>query len=283
VSPARRFLSVRRAAALVAVAIAVAGCGANADPLHVVRVASAKTLALQGTTFTVTFDQPRPFGGAAEVLGGRAAYDFRRGLGYEALALQPKNGSSRTLFIDFLPAAAFIAPSPAPPGSLPEGKSWISVPLGSKTGTSEALSAQLGGLAPELFLYEIAWGARSASSAGSSVVGHVPMSRYIVSVDLAKALAAAERAGRPALAAALAAELHASASGHVRLEAWVNGPGYVAKVKGPVPGSGLGAVTFVFSNFTAKFTSSPVPAETTVPLTSLGAPSRSLWAIATGS
>jgi hypothetical protein len=283
VRPARRFLSFQRAAVFVAAAIVVGGCGASANPLHQVAGATGKTLALPGATFTVTFDRRRLFGSAANVLGGRAAYDFRSGLGYEALSLKAEKGGTRTLFLDLLPAAAFLAPSPAPPGALPAGKSWISVALGAKSGTSGTLAAQLTGLAPELLLDEIAWGVRSVSPAGSSVVGHVPMSRYSVSVDLAKALAAAKQAGRPALAAAIASELHASSSGHVQLEVWVNGPGYVAKVKGPVPGSGLGTVTFAFSSFAAKFTGSQLPASATVPLNSLGPPSRSLWAIALGS
>ncbi len=268
---------------LVALAIVLGGCGASVDPLHEAVQATAKTLALPGTTYTVTFGGPRPFHGAVNVLGGRAAYDFRAGLGYEALSLVAKDGSSRTLYLDFLPAAAYLAPSPAPAGVFPPGKSWISVPLGAKSATRGALAAQLAGLAPELLLDEIVWGARSASPAGSSVVGHVPMSRYLVSVDLAKALTAARRAGRPALAAAIVDELHASRSGRVELEVWVNGPGYVGKIKGPVPGSGLGTPTFAFSSFTAKFTPSQLPASATVALDSLRPSSRSLWAIALGS
>jgi hypothetical protein len=283
VRPARRLLLSQRVTVLVALAIVVGGCGASADPLHQVVEATAKTLALPGTTYTMTFGRAQPFHGALNVLGGRAAYDFRAGLGYEALSLEAKDGSSRTLYLDFLPAAAYVAPSPAPAGSLPPGKTWISVALGAKRVTSGTLAAQLAGLAPELLLDEIAWGARSASPAGSSVVGHVPMSRYLVSVDLAKALRAARLAGRPALVAAIMDELQASKSGRVALEAWVNGPGYVAKVKGPVPGSGLGTPTFAFSSFTAKFTPSQVPASDTVTLTSLRPSSRSLWAIALGS
>lgn len=283
VRSARRFLFFKRAFVLVAFAIVVGGCGASANPLHKVVDATGKTLALPGTTYSVTFDRPQPLHEAATVLGGRAAYDFRAGLGYEALSLEANDGSSRTLYLDFLPAAAYLAPSPAPAGVLPPGKSWISVALGAKSAASGTLAAQLAGLAPELLLDEIAWGARSASPAGSSVVGHVPMSRYLVSVDLAKALRAARRAGRPALAAAIVDELHASTSGRVELEVWVNGPGYVGKVKGPVPGSGLGSPTFAFSSFTAKFKPSKVPASDTVPLTSLRPSSRSLWAIALGS
>ncbi len=267
--------------ALVALAIVVGGCGASADPVHQVAEATGKTLGLPRTTYTVTFDQPQPFHGTANLLGGHAAYDFRAGLGYEALSLEAKDGSSRTLYLDFLPAAAYVAPSPAPAGSLPPGKSWISVPLDAKSAKTGTLAAQLAGLAPELLLDEIAWGTRSASSAGSSVVGHVPMSRYLVSVDLSKALRAARLAGRPALAAAIADELRASPSGQVHLEAWIDGPGYVAKVKGAVPGSGLGTPTFSFSSFAANFTPSKLPASDTVALSRLG--TRSLWRIALGS
>ena len=215
------------------------------------------------------------------MLGGRARPTTSGPeAGYEApeRPWQRTGAFPESLYLDFLPAAAYVAPSRHRPGRFP-GKSWISVALGARRGDAWDAGGALAGLAPELLLDEIAWGARSASPAGSSVVGHVPMSRYLVSVDLAKALRAARRAGRPALAAAIVDELHASRSGRVELEAWVNGPGYVGKIKGPVPGSGLGTPAFAFSSFTAKFTPSQLPASATVALDSLRPSSRSLWAI----
>jgi hypothetical protein len=283
VRPTLRFLFFPRAVVLASIAIVAVGCAARGDPSHEVAAATKRTLALTGASYTVTFDRPRLFGATAKVLGGRAAYDFRSGVGYEALSLEAKDGGSRTLYLDFLPAAAFVAPSPAPRGSLPPGKSWISVALGAKSVTDPTLAAQLAGLAPELLLDEVAWGTRSTSHVGSSVVAHVPMSHYTVSIDLAAALAAARRTGHPAVAAAIESELHASPSGRVRLGVWVNGPGYVARVRGPLPGSGLGTPTFAFSSFVVKFARSQPPASSTVALTSLGPPSRSLWAIALGS
>ena len=78
--PARRLLLSQRVTVLVALAIVVGGCGASADPLHQVVEATAKTLALPGTTYTMTFGRPRPFHGAAErARRTRAAYDFRAG------------------------------------------------------------------------------------------------------------------------------------------------------------------------------------------------------------
>ncbi len=67
-----------------------------------------------------------------------------------------------------------LAPSPAPAGVLPAGKSWISAPLSTPT-ADHTLAAQAEGLAPALLLDEVAWGARSASSLGTQVVEAVPM------------------------------------------------------------------------------------------------------------
>ncbi len=267
--------------ALGALSVALTGCGDPAHPLRQVTHAAGKTLSLPGVGYTVTFARPTLFGRSVRLLGGKAVYDLRSGIGYQALGLRLKDGSARTLFLDFLPTAFLIAPVPSPSGILPAGKSWISVSFGPNSPRSyDSLAAQAAGLAPELALDEVAWGARSVVSTGSSVLGHVPTSEYLVSVDLAKALSAARKGGRPGPAAAIADQLRAAPSGRIMLKVWVNGPGYVARIDAPVPGSGLGVASFLFTSFNAGFQRSrPLPAQT-VAFESLS-PSRSLWADAT--
>jgi hypothetical protein len=266
--------------AVVVAAVALCGCGATGTPLRKVNVAVSKTLAVTWARYELALERPHLFAAPIAVQGGRAAYDFRTGLGYEFLQLQLRNRSYQTLFGDLEPATFLLAPSPAPAGVLPEGKGWISAPLAG-SGADRVLAAQAEGLAPVLPLDELAWGARGASSAGTQVVENVPMAEYRVSVDLAAALAAARRERRGAIAAAIEQELRASASGRLPITVWVSGPGYVGKIESKVPGSGLGTVSLLFSSFTRPYTGTVPPASQVVPLTLLERPGHSVWEIAT--
>lgn len=265
-------------------AMALCGCGSSRDPLARAVAATDKTRALPWVRYTLTIEGSQLFEPSIEVVGGRAAYDLRTGLGYEVLELQ-RRGRSQLLWLDFRPAGLLLSPSPAPAGLLPAGKTWISVDLseGAAAPADGDLAAQVEGLAAELSLDEIAWGADSASFVGTHVIGHVPMDEYEVSVDLTKAHSAARRAGRDAVAAAIEDQLRASRSGRLSLRVWVNGPGYVGKIEESVPGSGLGLVTFSFTSFTRPYTGTgPAPSQI-VPLASLGTGDRPLWTIVTGS
>jgi hypothetical protein len=267
---------------VVLAAAALSGCGASRDPLREVIGATSKTLGVSWARYDVSLARPQLFTAPIAVLGGRAAYDFRTGLGYEFLQLRLRPGSYQTLFCDFQPATFLLAPSPAPAGALPAGKVWISVPL-TGPGADRALAAQAEGLAPVLALDEVAWGARSASSVGTRVVASVPMEEYRVSVDLTRALSAARSARRAAIAAALEQELGTSPSGRASIVVWVNGPGYVGKIESDVPGSGLGTASFSFLSFITPYTGTGPPASQIVPLASLARGGRSPWALATGS
>jgi hypothetical protein len=269
-----------RLAVVLAVALTLCGCGASPDPLHEVAGAAKKTLALSGVSYIVTLDGPGLFGPSIETVGGRAAYDLRAGLGYEALTVQRRNGDKQTVYVDFLPAAVYVAPWPTPAGLLPAGKIWITVGFaGPEARANRPLASQLQGLAPELPLEEIAWGARAASHIGTRVVRHVPMEAYRVSVDLAKALSTARRAGRIAVAAAIESELRAVRSGRVSLDILVTGAGHIAKIDATVPRSGLGTASFSFTSFHAQFNRNPPRQAQAVPLASITEP-RFLWSIA---
>ena len=116
----------------------------------------------------------------------------------------------------------------------------------------DPLAAQVEGLAPELALSEIAWGGTHATHVGRRVVGHLPLDEYRVTVDLERALARAKRAGRPAVAAAIASELQRGGARRVPVTIWVNGPGYVAQLEKAAPGTGLGTTSYSFSGFAAE-------------------------------
>jgi hypothetical protein len=265
-----------------AAAAALCGCGASGSPLQRVSGAAHKTLAVSWARYQLALARPRLFTAPIAVLGGRAAYQFRTGLGYEFLQLRLRAGSYQTLFLDLEPTTFVLDPSPPPAGALPTGKLWISAPL-TGSGADPGLAAQAEGLTPVLALDEVAWGAQSAPSVGTRVVQSVPTDEYRVSVDLRRALSTARRTRHVGIAAAIEQELKASPSGRVSVTVWVNGPGYVAKIESQVPGSELGTATFWFSSYTKPYTGTAPPASQVVPLASLPHRGRSLWAVATGS
>jgi hypothetical protein len=269
--------------AIAVAAVAIGGCGGSGgDPMRQVRAAVHRTLALSWTRYELTLQRPRLFAAPIAVTGGRAAYDFRTGLGYEFLQLRLRAGVYQTLFCDLRPATFLLAPSPPPPGTLPAGKVWVSARLAGP-GADRALATQAEALAPALALDEVAWGARRASSVGARVVQSVPMHEYRVSIDLGKALSAARRIRSPGVAAAIAGELAASPSGRASIFVWVGGPGYVGQLRSQVPGSRLGTATLWFLSYTKRYTGTAPPSSQVVPLASLARRGRSLWAIATGS
>ncbi|MGH2852494.1 MAG: hypothetical protein ACRDLP_17995, partial [Solirubrobacteraceae bacterium] len=274
--------SAGRLLALAVLGAALYGCGTGGNPLRQVTGAVSKTLAVPWARYELTLERPRLFPAPIAVQGGRAAYDFRTGLGYEFLQLQLRAGAHQTLFFDLQPATLLLAPSPAPAGALPAGKVWISAPLAGSS-ADRLLAAQAEGLAPILPLREIAWGARSASSVGARVVEGVPLHEYRVSVDLARALSAARRARSPGIATAIEQELGASPSGRLPILVWVSGPGYIGKIQSQVPGSGLGTASIWFLSYTRPYTGTAPPSSQVVPLASLAHGGRSLWRVATGS
>lgn len=282
--PARQRRKRSASALVVAVAVAggLCGCGASGTPLHRVNSAVRRTLAVTWLRYEISLERPSLFKAPLSVQGGRAAYDVRTRLGYAFLQLQLPSGGNQILLCDLEPTTFLLAPSPAPAGVLPAGKSWISAPL-STPAADHTLAAQAEGLAPALLLDEVAWGARRASSLGTHVVDAVPMAEYRVSVDLARALTAATRARQGGIAAAIDDELHTSRSKRVEITVWVSGPGYVGKIAADLTGSGLGTTSLLFLSFTRPYTGTVPPASQVVPLAALKRGSESVWAIATRS
>jgi hypothetical protein len=274
-----------RLASLVVVAAALASCGSSGNPLKDVVDAANSTRSLSQTSYLITLAGARLAGPPVEVTGGRAAYDLKAGVGYEALTVKRPGPGNHTVYLDFTPDGVFLAPWPTPAGLLPPGRIWISVPF-ARAGArqpDDPLPAQLEGLAPEVLLDEIAWGTASATSLGTRTVNHVPMHAYRVSVDLAKALSASRRAGKRAIAVAIASQLRETPSGRTPMILWITGPGHVGRIETTPPvGTSLGKTIFQFTSFDARFNRNAPRASQTVPLDSIAAPtSHALWAIAT--
>jgi hypothetical protein len=271
---------------LVLVTAAMCGCGATGDPRTQAVDAAKSTLNLSGTSYDVLLTGQRLSGPSVELPGGKAAYDLRAGVGYEALTMQRRGGSNEKLFLDFVPTGVAVAPWPTPAGILPAGKIWVSVGLTGKGAPAQGdlLPAQLEELSPELALDEIAWGATSVTSLGTPTINHVPMHEYRVTIDLAKALAAAAKSRKPAIAAAIASERHAFPSGRKTVDIWVTGAGHVGKIELTIPRTKLPKVDFQFTSFHAQFKRATPPASQSIPISAIGEPSSStLWPLVAGS
>lgn len=263
-------------------ALVLSACGSSSDPTGAAVGAAQKTAALSWVRYQIRFTGSHLFPSAVRVTGARGAYDFRTGRGYAFINLQRRSAGSENLFFDSSPNAFAVAPSPAPTGLLPTGKSWISAPV-KGSHAAGMLAAQVEGLGPLLAVDEIKWGARTASSLGTRSVGHVPMDEYRVTVDLAKAYSAATRHGEPAVAAAIKHELRANPSGRLNIDVWVNGPGYIAQIFQRVPDSELGATSLSFISYTQRYDGVFPSAAQIVPLASLRPGGRSVWVLAAGS
>jgi hypothetical protein len=256
--------------------VALAGCGGSAHPLHAVRSAATNTLSLTAQS-TLTLTGARLFGGSPGTIVGRGEFSFPRGLGYEALQV-PALGrrASGTAYLVFLPQKLWS--KPVVNTALPQGDLWISAKFTdsrSAGSTTSSLALVLESMNPQLFLEEIATGAVAASSSGHRVIDHVPFTEYVVSVDLARALAAAPRK-TGALRTAMQQELSAlrarrgkDAGSLVRIVAGVDGAGRLAQLQASLPGSKLGTVQIGLWKFGSTIPLSLPLASETVDLASL--------------
>jgi hypothetical protein len=260
-------------------AFVLTGCGGSSDPLHAVTSAAKRTLADTAGT-NVVLHGATAFDSVHPDVNAKAASDFPARLTYEAIDL-PATATveHRKWFLLFQPRKVFFTRIPAL-GTLPSGKTWVSVSVGAgTTGPREAeFVAQAEGINPQLLLDEIASGAVGATSTGGRVIDHVPYSQYAVTVSLPRALASATGAIRVAIGKQL--DALASRPGRprtVRMTVLVDGPGHVARIATVVPGSRLGAVTMVFSEFGTPFAKTYPPASQVVDVSALKPSSLSPW------
>jgi hypothetical protein len=247
--------------------VALAGCGGSANPLHTVRGAATKTLSLTAQS-TLTSTGARLFGGTPGTIPVRAQYAFRRGLGYAALQVPGPSGQpAGTAYLVFLPQQLWT--KPVVTRALPKGHLWISAtftdaPAGPRP---PSLALALESMNPQLLLEEIVTGAVAATSSGQRVVNHVPFSEYVVSVDLARAIAATKagalRTAMQQELSALRANRGSAAGSRVQIVAGVDGAGRITELQASVPGTTLGTVQIALVKFGSTIPLSlPLPSET---------------------
>ncbi len=264
-----RFRQCSLAVAVAAVAASVlAGCGTTA-PLPRV-VGAARVTLSQTAQANLTLDGSTLFGVAVAPIVGKGVFLFGPGLGYEVIDLHGvEHQRLQRMYLAFLPTKVYLEPNAATGIVLPAGKSWISATAVRSKSLNDRfprLFEQAEGLSPELLLDEILWGADKAARAGNPVVNHVPLSEYVVSVALTRALAAAVGSQGGAVRAAIEEELsvlrstrRSIASPVVQIKVWVDGPGRIVRLEAAVPGARLGTATMDLSEFGARFAGGGVP------------------------
>jgi hypothetical protein len=236
-----------------------------------VTAAVGRTLT-QNAAWSLTSTGATAFGPQTAPLRANGASVFSQDLGYEALDFSHVRGIfGGTEYLDFLPQGLDVSPSNFARSVLPDGKQWVAIDLGgSLEHAYPRLVEQVETLDPRFLLDELSWGATGVTLTHSEVVNHLPLVRYTVSIDLARALAAAkQKSAAVGEQRAIAEELAFAGTRPVEMTIWVDGPGHVAQLRAEVPGSGLGTVLFAISNFGVKLSPSLPPAAQVVPFAQL--------------
>jgi hypothetical protein len=267
---ARRLLLAPLAAVLIA--IGLTACGGSSDPLK-----SAVGAARHSLSFPVianlTLTGADAFGTAPTELHGKGV--FSAGLAFERVDLPgplDKNKRPPRDYLVVMPAKIYL--EPAAHAALPSGKSWVTVPLPAHGAASEDVGhfvMQVEGLNPRLLLKEIVWGATKAAKTGSTIVNHVPLVGYRVTVDLRHALAAASGPADAAERIAIEQQLAALGSGRsvVQVAIQVDGAGFVDRLRTTVPGARLGSIAMDLTGYGATFRPTFPPAAQIVSLATL--------------
>ncbi len=269
------------AAIVTTLTLSLSGCGGQAGPLGAAKGAASRTLKQRATT-SFTLIGATAFGPSDKPVVGRGVFAFPEQLGYSVVAL-PASGSRppAPAYLVFLPATVYLMPA-AGASRLGNGKSWVSVPLASPSPFRTAfprLAAQIQGLNPGLLLNEIVWGGTAATRVGSEVISHIPLTKYVVRVDLARALSAAKGPAAQTMRLAIQEQAAAESRGHapatVPISIWVNGSGLVARLQTSVAGSGLGTSSIALTGFGASFRKSVPPRTQIASITVIPASARS--------
>jgi hypothetical protein len=265
-------MGVRSVIAAAAVLAALGGCGGggggdvrSADGLPKVLGAVSQTLAAKTALANLTLDGADALGAAGKPVYGRTAFIFDSGLGYGALAVpNPRGGDPVKAHLVFRPHRVDLLPIKGV--TLPRGKLWLSAKAGKKAPPPDVARflTQAESMNLHFFLNEILWGASRVESQGDQVVRHVPLSRYRVTIDLKRALDAAE-ATSPAMAVAIRAQLRAlraRGSTTVPITVLVDAGGRIAQLEAAVPQSGFGKATMRMGFGVGLETSVPLEAQT---------------------
>jgi hypothetical protein len=230
---------------VVAAALLLAACGGSGHPLATVQAAAAKT-SNGSVWWDLNLAGARVDGDRMTVLG-RGAAVFARGVAY--LAVNIPGGEAPAAGVEYIlytPTVAYLRPVPAAADRLPSGRSLIAVPLAPSVDRwLPGLVGEVEVLNPKLLLDEVATGAETASSHGVEVVDHLPLKKYTVTVDLARAHARASGALR------LAIGNEQAKSRSLAVTVWINPNGRVARLRATPPGGALGTATYDLTSYPA--------------------------------
>jgi len=265
--PARRSAL---AVLILAVSFAATACGSSSrSPLASVQSGAAKTLATTGVWYLV-WSSDAVFGPTQRPVGERGASVFSSNEAFGALDLDGlPDGKGGTAFLLFLPRSLYVSLAPTSSLSLPKGKSLVGATLDERTDAAfPGFVEQTEALNPQLLVDELAWGTTSATDRGKQVINHVPFTRYTASVDLDQAAKKAKGPVRIAIDAEIGA---LGGHGHhvIPVTVWLDGPGHLARVQAPVPGSGFGRVLASIDGFGQAVGSAHPTAKQTVSLAQL--------------
>jgi hypothetical protein len=196
------------------------------------------------------------FGPAHAPVFGTGAFDLAAARGTEVFDLpELKHQEPGTEHVIFLPAEVYLQPKAGRLAVLPRGKKWLSAPVGGAESVSvnfPQFVAQAEGINPVLLLSELAWGATRATplGPGRQIVDHVPTQRFLVSIDLARALAGARGPAAQALGQAIQEQLIAARGpATVSVLTSIDHQGRVVQMQTDLPGTGEGTDLMALSYF----------------------------------
>lgn len=290
-----------------ALAIATGGCASSAAPerrtspehtpstaaVTLVRRAAATTLAAPaGVEFKL--EGASSFGPSRAPVLGSGEFDFPSATGVEKIDLgeagNAEPGNEQALFLS---ERVYLQPKGLGASVLPAGREWVSATLTGSDAVSTNFPSfvlQVEAVDPRLPLSELAGGAVAAVPAGAEVLGGIPARRYLVTVDLARALSALSGPDTAALGQAIQSELAApgggatsysggrasaprgsgaAGAGQTSIAVWIDGTGRVVQMQSAPPGAGAGTATMTLCCFGEPVTVSAPPSTRVVDIAAL--------------
>jgi hypothetical protein len=214
---------------------------ATARELSAVRTAAAHTLTLRVAMSLRTETPPSvPY----PPITATGAFDLAAASGHATV-----QDSVGTETIVYTPARIFDERPPAEATGLPQGRPWIRADFAEKMNKKSPYLAQyllrLEQRDPGFPLAEVAWGAQTAAPLGTSAIDGVQATGYLVTVNAARAAAAASgpRAQGFIRTAAFAEQILGGTTVTQTIYVWVDAQGRVVSLRtDPVAGSGATTV-----------------------------------------
>jgi hypothetical protein len=201
---------------LAGVGMLAAGCGTKAQPDNL----TAAVTRTAGQTARISMTTTTQIQSVSVSYTATGEYDFLHSRGMISM----QNPVSMTEI--FIPPTAYIK-VPSGAGTMPDGKSWISLSTGTSDGLDSSLSGPFGGTDPADLLASLTAVSASVTSLGPTTIRGVKVAGFRVDIDPAKAAArlpSRERAGFREFIGSLG-------SGPIPVDVWVDSQNLVRRVK----------------------------------------------------